>query len=479
MRFSKMLSFMCALVLVVALLSPVCAAQTPKYVFLFIGDGTGLPQRMATELIVKGEGGEGLLINHLPAFGVTTTRSYNSLITDSSSAGTAISTGTKTIDGYVGVDHEFKPLETIAEMAKKKEMKVGIVTSVSMDHATPAAFYAHQESRNMFYEIALDLAKSGFDYFGGGALVDPEGKKSKNPGKNAYDIIKEAGYSIFIGREEFGKITKDAGKVYAYNDRLDSSQALPYSIDMKPEDITLAEFTQKGIDLLDNPKGFFMMVEGGKVDWTCHANDAGTAVKEVIAFNEAVKVAYAFYEAHPQDTLIVVTGDHETGGLTIGFAGTMYDSYFELLKPQKISYDEFAKTVLKPYKEANAGKANFDDMIPLMKEYFGLEVEGEGRQVLKDYELEQLKEAFVQSMSGVKIGEEEYLLYGSYDPFTVTLTHILDRKAGLGWTTFSHTGLPVATSAVGVQHEQFYGFYDNTDIAKKLISIIGLTPTAK
>ncbi|GAK58468.1 alkaline phosphatase [Candidatus Vecturithrix granuli] len=480
MRFSKMLSLVCVVVLVSALLSPVCAAQTPKYVFLFIGDGTGIPQRMATELIVKGEGGEGLLLNRLPAYGVTTTRSFNSLITDSSSAGTAIATGFKTVDGYVGVDPEFKPLETIAEMAKKKGMKVGILTSVSMDHATPASFYAHQESRNMFYEIALDMAKSGFDYFGGGALLDPDGKKSKNPGKNAYDIIKEAGYSIFVGREEFGKITKEAGKVYAYNDRLDSSMALPYSIDMKPEDITLAEFTQKGIDLLaDHPQGFFMMIEGGKVDWTCHANDAATAVKEVMALDEAVKVAYTFYEAHPEDTLIVVTGDHETGGLTIGFAGTQYDSYFDLLKPQKISYDDFTKTVLKEYKETHAGKANFDDMIPLMKEYFGLEMEGEGRLVLKDFELQELKEAFVQSMSGVKVnvGTIDYLLYGSYDPFTVALTHILNQKAGLGWTTFSHTGLPVGTSAVGVQCEQFNGFYDNTDIAKKFISIMGLEPT--
>ncbi len=479
MRFSKMLSLVCTFVLVLALLSPVYAAQSPKYVFLFIGDGTGIPQRMATELIVKGEGGEGLLMNRLPAYGITTTRSYNSLITDSSSAGTAIATGVKTIDGYVGVDHEFKPLETIAEMAKKKGMKVGILTSVSMDHATPASFYAHQPSRNMYYEIALDMTKSGFDYFGGGAFVDPDGKKSKNPVGNAYDLAKEAGYSIFVGREEFGKITKDAGKVFAYNDRLDSSKALPYSIDTKPEDITLAEFTQKGIDLLDNPDGFFMMVEGGKVDWTCHANDAATAIKEVIALDEAVKVAYAFYEAHPEDTLIVVTGDHETGGLTIGFAGTQYASYFELLKPQKISYDEFTKTVMKKYKEENAGKANFDDMIPLMKEYFGLEVEGEGGLVLKDYELQELKEAFVQSMSGVKVnaGTIDYLLYGSYDPFTVKITHILNQKAGLGWTTYSHTGLPVGTSAVGVQSEQFNGFYDNTDIAKKFIGIVGLEPT--
>ena len=477
MRFSKTLSLICTLVLVVALLSPVYAAQSPKYVFLFIGDGMGIPQRMAAELFVKEQGKEGLLINRMPAYGVTTTRSYNSLITDSSSAGTAMATGVKTIDGYVGVDHEFNVLENIAEMAKKKGLKIGILTSVSMNHATPASFYSHQPSRNMYYEIALDMTTSGFDYFGGGAFVDPDGKKSKNPVGNVYDIAKEAGYSIFVGREEFEAIPADAEKVYVYNDRVDSSQALPYSIDTRPEDITLAEFTQKGIELLEShADGFFMMVEGGKIDWTCHANDAATAIRDTLAFDDAVKVAYQFYEAHPEDTLIVVTGDHETGGLTLGFAGTKYDSYYNLLDPQKISYDEFSKTVLKEYKETHAGNASFDDMIPLLEEYFGLKVEGEGQMVLEDFEIQELKEAFVQTVAGVKIrpGAIDYLLYGTYDPFTVKITHILNQKAGLGWTTYSHTGVPVATSATGVQSEMFNGFYDNTDIAKKFIEIMEL-----
>ena len=471
--------FVVVLSVVCMVSSVVQAGEAPKYVFLFIGDGTGIPQRMATELFLQGEGQEGLLINQLPAYGITTTRSANSLITDSSSAATAIATGVKTNDGYVGVDVEFKPLETIAEMAKKKGYKVGIVTSVSMDHATPACFYSHQESRNSYYEISLQAAKSGFDYFGGGAFQDPDGKKSKEPVGNVYDLAKESGYTVVSGREAFAALAPGAEKVMVYNERLDRSKALPYSIDTKPEDITLAEFTQKGIDLLDNPSGFFMMVEGGKIDWTCHANDAATALQDVIAFDAAVKKAYAFYEAHPEETLIVATGDHETGGLTLGFAGTKYASYFQLLKGQNISFDEFTQTTFKEYKAANAGKTvNFDDMIPYLKDNFGLLVEGEGDLVLKDYELAELKDAFVQSMSGVKVNSDtsDYLLYGSYDPFVVAITHILNQKAGLGWTTYSHTGLPVGTSAVGLSSEMFNGFYDNTDIAKKLMTIMGVAP---
>lgn len=219
-----------------------------------------------------------------------------------------------------------------------------------------------------------------------------------------------------------------------------------------------------------------MMVEGGKIDWACHANDAKTVVQDVVAFDEAVRVAYDFYQAHPEETLIVVTGDHETGGLTLGFAGTQYDSYFDVINSQKISFDVFSAEVFKKYKEENTSGANFEDALALVKEYFGLTTEGEGDMVLKDFELQELKAGFVQSLSGVKVnaGTMDYLLYGGYDPFTVKVTQILNQKAGLGWTTYSHTGAPVSTSAIGVGSEAFNGFYDNTDVAKKVMTIMGV-----
>jgi len=123
----------------------------------------------------------------------------------------------------------------------------------------------------------------------------------------------------------------------------------------------------------------------------------------------------------------------------------------------------------------------FEDMIPLLKAYFGLEVAGEGRLTLKDYELNELRMAFIQSMSGVKInqGTADFLLYGGYDPFTIKITHILNQKAGLGWTSYSHTGVPVTTSAVGVGEETFSGYYDNTDVARKIMAIMGLEAAMK
>ena len=456
--------------------SDIAQAQPAKYIFLFIGDGMGMPQRTAAEMFQSGEekGQNVLLMDKFPAQGITTTYANDRFITGSAASATAMACGVKTNIGYIGVDPNFNPVETVAEKAKKKGMKVAIISSVSIDHATPAAFYAHQPSRNMYYEIAMELANSDFDFFGGGGIKDPDGKKSKNPVGNVFEAAKKNGFAVVNDKAEFMKLSKDAGKVFAYNNYLPDGKALPYAIDSKDSDISLPEFTKKAVELLDNDKGFFVMVEGGKIDWACHANDAVSAIKDTVAFDDSIKVAMDFYEAHPEETVIIVSGDHECGGLTLGFAGTKYETAFDILGGQKISFKAFTDGTMKEYKEKHADDAKFDDMIPLLNEYFGLKMEGEGSLVLADYEIEALKEAFAKSMAGEELkAKTDYLLYGGYDPFTMQITHILNQKAGLAWTSFSHTGVPVATSAIGTNSEIFNGYYDNTDIAKKIMEIMG------
>lgn len=496
------------------------AAPRAKYVFLFIGDGTSVPQRNTAEFFLASKNspkeveamaqraqgkiglGDGiadfkpsvtrLLMNTLPSQGMSTTYSVNSLITDSSSSGTAIATGRKTQDGVVGMDPLGKEKFTsMAKMAKKKGMKVGIVSSVSIEHATPASFYANSPSRNLYYNIALQLPESGFNYFGGGGFVQPTGPKKDQ--RNIFEILKEKGYKSSNTRTAFDKLKKGDDKIVAINPVLDRSAALPYAMDQKPGEISLAEFTAKGIELLENPDGFFMMVEGGKVDWACHANDAVATINDVIALDEAVKVAYDFYEKHPKDTLIVVTGDHETGGLVLGFAGTRYDTFLTKLHNQKGSYEAF-DAKFADFKKQNP-KAKFEDVLPLVADFFGMKAyskeemalldelakKGDSKSVMKlsmafkPHELENLKQAFAMSMKekADRPANEEtfYLAYGTYEPLTVTLTHILNQKAGIGWTTFSHSGLPTPVSAIGVGHTKFGGNYDNTDIFKKIVSI--------
>ncbi len=462
-----------AMVLALVVCLPVEAAMSAKYVFLFIGDGMAIAQRVAAENFSKSQGDGALIMNQFRAHGITTTHANDRFITDSAAATTAMACGVKTNIGVVGLDPAMKPVESMAEKAKKKGMKVGIVSSVSIDHATPAGFYAHQPSRDMYHEISMDLAHSDFDYFAGGGLLDPEGRKSKNPLGNALEVAKQKGYRIVKGKMEFENLKKGAGKVIAFNPRLPDRAALPYAIDTKPTDIELVEFTRKGIELLEGPDGFFLMVEGGKIDWACHANDAATAIKDILALDEAVKAGFEFYKAHPDETLIVVTGDHECGGLSLGIAETRYETNFGILKNQTISFKAFSTEVLSKHKETHSSKARFEDMIPLMKQYFGFDVKGHGPLVLTDDELEELRDAFIRSMSGAKtiVGSANYLRYGEYDPFTAKLTRLLNQRAGLGWTSHTHTGSPVSTSAAGVGAGLFNGFYDNTDVAKKIMSL--------
>ena len=217
-----------------------------------------------------------------------------------------------------------------------------------------------------------------------------------------------------------------------------------------------------------------MMCEGGKIDWACHANDAGSTVADTIALADAVQVAIDFAKEHPDDTLILVTGDHETGGLTIGYAGTDYDTYLTNLTSQKISFAQFDEQYVEAYKQNNT---SFEDAMKDVEKLFGLKLKGEegDKLVLTEYETQRLKDAYAVAMSEYDSGEftqEQYVLYGTYNPFSVTITHILNNKSGIDFTSYSHTGLPVAVFAEGIGEEAFTGYYDNTQIYFKLASML-------
>lgn len=466
-----------------------------KYVFFFIGDGMSSPQINMAEAALnekefkdiyygnnkKNAPGESeikhLCFSRFPAMGMATTFAQNRYITGSAAAATALATGHKTTINTIGKngDHT-KNYKNIAEQAKEQGKKIGIITSVSIDHATPAGFYAHVNNRNDFEKIDNQMIKTGFDYFAGGSVRFDTWKD-----KNIEQYKKEAaknGYTYINTKTGFNKLNRKSGKVIATISLLDTDvsdgKALPYNIDLgkyKEEDkITLASFTKKGIELLDNPKGFFMMVEGGKIDWTGHANDVATNIQEVFALDKAIKTAYDFYLKHPDETLIIVTGDHETGGLTLGFAGTGYSSSYKDLSNQNISFKAFADTVDTWKKD---GKITFEEAMEKTKKYFGL---GNADLPLTGYEKERLHNAFIRSTEGKTdmSKEEEHLAYGKYDPFTVTITHILNNKAGVNWATYAHTALPVPVFAIGARQDLFNGYYDNTDIPKKISSAAGL-----
>ncbi len=222
-----------------------------------------------------------------------------------------------------------------------------------------------------------------------------------------------------------------------------------------------------------------MMVESGKIDWACHANDAAAEIYDLLAFDQAIAVALDFAKAHPEETLIVVTGDHETGGMTIGYAGTGYNTALDILYNQKLSYVAFDEKFSK-LQQANP-TMGFNQALALVEADFGLVAPGKSTAnkalVLSDLEYAKLEAAFKQAMLPSKQrdgSDQAYLLYGGYNPFSVTLTHILNNKAGIGWTSYSHTGTPVGVYAYGSGSELFSGSYDNTEVYDKLKQLTGV-----
>lgn len=497
-------------------------SKTAKYVFLFIGDGMASPQVGATEFALdtsglsrsdvvidatdtnyESIGIEQLNMSHFPVIGSATTFAEDRIITGSAAAATALATGYKTTINTISKNGDrTKNLVTIAELAHQKGMAVGIVSSVDIDHATPAGFYAHADSRSQYNYIAAQMADSGFEYFAGGHAKGDEEKyraEDRNPdgwvAKDIPTVMTAANYTIATDRTALENAITAGGKVWAYTEYSATYDddggwgAMHYSIDTSAEDITLAEYTQAGIDLLSTDEdGFFMMVESGKVDWALHANDAVSALQDMVAFDESIGKAIAFYNEHPDDTLIVVTGDHECGGLTLGATESAYASNFELLQYQKVSAEKMGRLLneLLPSSDEEktalladetALEAKFIEVLALISENFGLGDESKNEALaLSDYERSRLHDAYVTQL-GQDIGlsdEEKKLRYWYYNHITVTTTHLLNNKAGLAFTTYSHTALPVPVYALGVGADDFNGGYDNTDVAKKIMVIAAL-----
>ena len=481
----RILTILAAAMLTVSMLSAGAAGETektiraiaedasPKYVFMFIGDGMSSPQVNSAQ-VFNGCNESGLIdlkeltFTQFPVVGIQYTQDATSFAPDSASTATSLSSGFKTHSGVIGmgIDKTTKGT-TIAEMLRDKGWKIGIVSTVTINHATPAAYYAHVASRNDYYEIGLQMASSDFDYFGGGSV-----NQADNGDKSIYEVLEDNGYLVTNDRDTILSLNSDSGKVYAYSPVLQDDGAMMYALDAEDDQLQLKDFVRKGIDVLDNETGFFMMVESGKIDWAGHANDALANIYDTLAFDEAIQVAVEFAKQHPEETLIVVTGDHETGGMTIGYAATGYDTAFDILRNQKCSFVAFDEMVAE---RTAAGDFSFDVLMDMVEENFGLVAPGESAEVealvMNDYEYALLQKAYDDAMSGNVDGYEESLLYGGYNPISVTLTHIINNKAGIGWTSYFHTGLPVPVYAYGEGAEAFIGSYDNTQVALRLMDL--------
>ena len=472
-----MKKFLLAFALLAVFILPT-QAQQPKYVFYFIGDGMGVNQVLGTEMYqseLKGEiGVTPLLFTQFPYATVAHTFSASNGVTDSAAAGTALATGNKTKNGAIGVNKDMAEVNSVAVWAKNNGYKVGVSTSVSIDHATPASFYAHENSRNNSYQIGLDLIESNFDFYAGSDFVNPNNKNAKD-GKtyeSLYDLTAKAGYTLARGYKDYQKKAKKAQKMILFQSEAASAKdngSIPYAIDRQKGDMTLSEITRAGINFLskNNEKGFFLMVEGGKIDWACHSNDGATALTEVQDFDNAIKVAYEFYEQHPEETLIVITADHETGGLSLGTGS--YELNLQALKEQKVSENGFT-SILNGLRKKYKNQVSWEVVKQALKDNFGFW----GNVKLNEKQEARLKAVYDKTFGNqpVDLEKSEYL---QNEPLAGEAKRILNSIARIGWNSGGHSAGFVPVFAIGANAHLFQGRFNNIEIPVKIAEAAGYT----
>ncbi len=397
------------------------SAEPPKYVFYLIGDGMG---KNHVEFGEKFFGG--LQMKTLPVKGSLVTSSIQRSTTDSAAAGTALACGVKTYNGVLGFDADGKKVDSAAVLAKKNGYGVGILTSESPDHATPASFYAHAASRNSYKEIMEQIPGSKFDLVMGYGM-----RGAKEPA--ASEFFRKAGMNPICKEEtDFFNLKKLEKPTVVYF-------PFGYEVDRGDSKVRpLSEYVVKSIDLLEKscPKGFFMMVEGAKIDHNGHANDGPGMLMELIEFDRVVGKALEFYKKHPKDTLIIVTADHNTGGLVVN--GNVPKSYADvsgnITKAYGLTEKDTPDTVVKKLAERGI------TLTPVEKD------------------------AVVHSaakLAGTKKAEA----------LNRAVRRIIETRYGITWPTGSHTNEDVYLFAVGKGAEAFGIRQENSELGQKLKSL--------
>lgn len=273
-----------------------------RNVIFMIGDGMGIPDVYAAMTVSD----KPLNIERCNITGMQKTFSSDNYITDSAAAGTALATGNKTKNGVIGIDSLGNRVLSILEIANERGRSTGMVSTSSITHATPASFIAHQSSRGSYEDIAMDFLKTDIDVFIGGGYDHFAKRKDK---LNLIDSLKFRGYEVDTSMNMI--VGSASGKLAGFTAPVHNPYRLKGRGDMLPVS------SRKAIEILNrNPKGFFLMIEGSQIDWAGHANAADTLVDETLDFDKAAGVALDFAK-NDGHTLVVITADHETGGVTI------------------------------------------------------------------------------------------------------------------------------------------------------------------
>lgn len=452
-----------------AALSAAAQDQGPRYIFYFIGDGMGMGPVMTAQAynreILKND--QPLLMMQFPVVSWCMTYSASHSITDSAAAGTALSTGHKTKNGMLGMDPDTVSVTSIARQFKDAGYGVGIVTSVAPDDATPGAFYAHVPYRKMYYDIDIQAARSGYDFLAGAGLLGTV--TADGDSTDVLDVMAEQGVQMIYGPDEITRINSD--KVFLVNPRGTSPYNIGYTIDSIGGVLTLPLIAETCLEHLErvSPDRFFMMVEGGNIDHALHGNDGGAAVKEVLNFDQALKVAYDFYLAHPDETLIIVTADHDTGGMVNVHSRTGQHMPLGVFDWQKVSKEEFSNYCKSLLRDRRVYR--WEDMQEYLEQNLGLFT----HIPVSEERLESLKKMFNDTFE-MRNSADQKTLYASFNAFAVEVFKLVNDAAGAAFTTVGHSGNPVPVFAVGVGSDEFKGLNNNSDLPAKIRRLCGLAP---
>lgn len=390
----------------------------PRYIFLFIGDGLGQEEIDLFAGITQHS-----TFTEFPVHVLLGTRTSDGRVPDSAASATSIACGVKVREGVLAQDDSGRPLETIAEKAKKRGLRVGIITNVALNDATPAAFYAHTSSRRNYDDIAWQMVASGFDLFVGSGIAS-----STREGRDTIlSHARKQGYLVIRNLREF----LDLKTVPAI-----ALLPFTFAIDRKTEHPTLAQCVRKAIELLNNPSGFLLVVEGGRIDWCNHMNDIVSSLKELEDFDAAIREALLFGKGHPQETLILVTADHETGGLR-------WERKIPIRLPlQRGSYDRFLEEL---------------QSVPRKREALW--------EFLVSFWGEENREAIERAL-------RDFLASGNGKALWIALARSFAQSIGVSWSTLGHTASPVPLYAWGEGADAFAYARENTDLARILGEIL-------
>lgn len=412
------------------------AAAQPKYVFLFIGDGMGPTIRNYYFNQYPDS-----ILEQFPVAVQTGTDNYQGKTTDSAASGTAIACSIKTYNGAIGVLPDRRPVTSLAKIFRDKGYAVGIITSVGLNDATPAAHFANRLNRRDAAGTLSDLMASNFDFFAGGALILPKEYDIDKYGK----LLNQVNYTLVKGNEYSDK--NPTKRVVYIGKMAPDWPATPQKRHIL-SDVTA--FAAK--NLAKNPKGFFMMIEGGEIDHRAHNNDLAGTMREMREFDHAIRAALDFAKQHPEETLIVITSDHDTGGLNL----------------HKLAEKTFWQKQLRPAFEISrdfvkrASKQDDEKLIAFLVKEFGL---GELTAAEKALLVEALKVNRDPELSK-KVNYRS--MYGKYNPVIVQAMRIRDARHGVSWTHFSHTSRKVITNAKGPGQEYFKQVKENSDVSRAI-----------